>query len=419
MPRSFAGLRRTLSLTLLLGLPLAACGGSYSSSGPAKTTIGFTGVFAGENGTEAGRLTANVVVEDSSGTGSFVVNGSTKAFTSISYDGTSIVATGQGFVFTGAADDSTISGSYTSPSGGGLFTGLTKVGGTAPTAYCGTHIGSKNGVPVAGPFAFVQRSGTRLGVFTSVLGDPFRGVLHAANSSGPVTLDTLTGSATVAVSASNFSGAFLMAGGDSGAVAGSTCPTSVGTSLGSIVQGVFGNFNGTEQGDFSFNLSSTGVGSTGSYKVGGVARAFLAVISGVGNQVAAFDTTFRVLGALDSTSMEGSYSKGSSIGGILAGLPLATGDTVAKYCGTTNPGGSLGSFAFVVRSDSTLFGLFTGGNGSSFQGTVSGKPGDNASTMEGQTGTATVLPSVGSFGGFYDFSSTGGPGGSVTGVTCP
>ena len=64
-----------------------------------------------------------MVVEDSSGSGSFVVNGSTKAFSSISYDGTSIVATGQGFVFTGAADDSTISGSYTSPSGGGLFTG--------------------------------------------------------------------------------------------------------------------------------------------------------------------------------------------------------------------------------------------------------------------------------------------------------
>jgi hypothetical protein len=405
---------------LVCSLLLAACGGS-SSNEPAKTTIVFGGVFAGENGTESGRLTANVVVEDSSGTGSFVVNGSTKAFSSISYDGTSIVATGSGFVFTGTADDSTISGGYTSPTGGGLFTGLRKVGGTAPTTYCGTHIGSKNGVPVAGPFTFVQRGDTRLGVFTSALGDPFRGVIHAANSTGPVTLDTLIGSAAVAVSGGNFAGAFLMAGGDSGAVAGSTCPTSVGTSLGAIMQGVLGSFDGSELGDFSFNLSSTGVGSTGSYRVGGLARNFVAVISGVGNQVAAFDTTFRVIATLNTDTLEGSFkNQGTGLGGSIAGLNLH-GAGFDAFCGVQQ-GGGLGSgvFSFLALSDSTIFGLYTGGSATDpFQGLVTGNSGNDAALMEGQPVPMTVLPAAGGFGGVFDFTASGGPNGTVTGGLCP
>ncbi len=420
MRSPLSGFRRPLPLCLAFGLLVAACGGgSDSGNGPTKTTIVFGGVFVGENGTEAGKLTASVVVEDSAGSGTFQVNGAPKTFSSITYDGTSFVASGVGFVFTGTANDSTISGSYTSPSGGGIFTALKKLGSTAPTAFCGTHIGTRNGVPVAGPFAFVQRGNTRLGVFTSVLNDPFRGQIRASTTAGPVALDTLTGSAAVAASGTTFTGVYLMAGGDSGAIAGSACPTSVLPPLGTVFQGVLGSFDGNDLGDFNFNLSSTGIGSTGTYKVGGLGKTFLSVISGVGNQVAAFDTTFKFLGSVDTSGLEGRYAKGGSIGGIFAGLPLQAGDTVAKYCGANNAGGSLGSFAFVVRSDSTLFGLFTSGNGANFQGTVQGKPGDNLSTMEGQTGPATVLPSGGSFAGFYDFSGTGGPSGTVSGTTCP
>jgi hypothetical protein len=414
---TLAGIRRPFSLCLAFGLLLAACGGG-DSSGPASTGILYSGVFAGENGTEAGHLTLTLVAADSNGRGNFEVNGNRRNFTLVTFDGTAFVAAGPGFTFTGTADDTTLSGSYASVSGGGLFTALSKAGGTTPAAYCGTHIGTKNGVPVAGPFAFVQRGNTRLGVFTSVLGDPFRGFIRASTTAGPVTLDTLTGSAAVAASGNTFTGVYLMAGGDSGAVAGNTCPTSVIPPLGTIFKGVLGSFDGTDLGDFNFNLSSTGIGSSGTYKVGGLGKTFLSVISGVGNQVAAFDTTFRFLGTIDTTSLEGRYAKGGSIGGIFAGLPLLPGDTVAKYCGANDNGGSLGSFAFVVRSDSTLFGLFTSGNGSSFQGTVQGKPGDNLTTMEGQTGPATVLPSGGSFGGFYDFSGTGGPSGTVSGSTC-
>ena len=396
MLRSLTGARRTVALALLLGTPLLACGGGYSSNGPAKTTIVFGGVFAGENGTEAGSFTASVVVEDSAGTGTFHVNGSSKTFSSISYDGTSIVATGPGFVFTGTATDSSITGSYTSATGGGLFTGLRKTGSSTPAAYCGTHIGTRGGAPVAGPFAFVQQGTTRFGVFTSVLGDGFRGAVHGSGGLGPVVLDTLTGTAAVAVASGSFSGDYLMASGDSGAIAGGTCPATVVSPIGSVLQGVLGSFDGTELGDFSFNLSSTGVGSTGTYKVGGVAKNFLAVISGVQNQVAGFDSSFSVIANLATDTVEGTYAnQGAGSIGKIAGLNLH-GGSATSWCGTQTGGGSAGGvFSFIMKPDSTIFGLFTGGNSTdSFQGLVTGKAG-NDSSVHGRTGQSGHRPAVG------------------------
>jgi hypothetical protein len=418
MSGSRIGIHRALSLSLFLGVLLAACGGSYSS-GPAKTTIVFGGVFAGENGTEAGRLIANIVVEDSSGAGSFVVNGSGKNFSSISYDGTSIVATGQGFVFTGTADDSTISGTYTSPSGGGLFTGLKKIGGATPTAYCGTHIGAHNGTPIAGPFTFVERSGTRVGVFTSVLGDSFRGLLHAANSAGPVTLDTLNGAAAVTVAGANFTGSYLMTGGDSGAIAGTTCPSTIPGSIASGITGVLGSYDGNELGDFSFSLQSSGLGSTGSYTIGGVVKNFLAVVSGVNNQVAGFDSTFRVVATMATDTMEGTYTNpGTGAIGKIGGLDLH-GGTAEPWCGVQSGGGlGNGAFSFLLKPDSTIFGLYTGGSkADSFQGQITGKAGNDSSSMEGLAAPVTVLPSVSGFSGV--FFLPGGGSGSVTGGKCP
>ncbi len=89
-----------------------------------------------------------------------------------------------------------------------------------------------------------------------------------------------------------------MDAGDTGSVQGIRCRTSVTSPIASVLEGVLGSFNGGELGDFSFSLSSTGIGSTGSYTLGGVGKTFLAVVSGVGNQVAGFDTDFRFLAKL-------------------------------------------------------------------------------------------------------------------------
>ena len=403
------------------GLLLAACGGGSQPTGGGKTTLVYSGVFAGENGTEAGNFTVNVTVEDSSGTGAFRVNGLLKAFTSLSYNGTTVVANAPGFSFTGSVTDSAVDGSYTSGTGGGLFTGLRDFG-TAPLTFCGTHIGTRIGIPIAGPFTFVQGNGVRRGVFTTVLDEPFRGVLRSSSSASAVTLDTLNGSATVNVASSLFTGSYAMAAGDTGLAAGAACPSSTGPAAGSVYDGVLGSFTGAELGNLTFSLSSNGLGSTGSYTIGAVTTQFLSVISGVNNEVAAFDSTYRVIASLDTATISGLYSSGAVVAGRVAALHRLGNTPSQGYCGTHNQGVG-GAFSFVVRGDSTLFGLYTGGSlASSFQGEVTGKPGDTLSVLETEAGPVTVLPTPGnpgSFGGFWDHTASGGTAGSLTGVTCP
>ncbi len=405
---------------LLAAILVAACGGGEPIGNP-KTTYVYGGVFAGEDGTEGGNFSASIVLEDSAGTGTFVVNGTPHSFTSLTIAGTEFTASGAGYVFSGTVDDTTLAGSYTSPAGGGLFTGLRRLPGTTVTAYCGTHIGTRNGVPIAGAFAFAERGGSRRGVFTSVLDDPFRGYLKGSTGNPTVALDTLSGTAVVVTTGpGGFSGSYAMAAGDTGQSAGGVCRSSVTSPVLSVVEGVLGSFDGQDLGDFSFLLSSTGLGSSGSYQLGGVGRNFLAVISGVGNRVAAFDSSFRFLGAIDTTTVSGSYSEGGSVAGRLGGIFTDT-MSVEKYCGNLTYSAALatGAFAFVVRSDSVIFGLYTGGAGSAFQGDVSGFVGnDSLGRMEGQTGLVVILPSPGSFGGYFDLSGTTNDG-AMTGGSCP
>jgi hypothetical protein len=402
---------------LLFGLLCVAC--SEPTANLTKLTYG--GVFAGADGTEAGNFSVQLVVENSAGSGTFIVNGDHKSFSSITYDPASgaVVATGAGFIFTGTADAATLNGDYASPNGGGLFTALRKTSTVSPVSYCGTHIGTHLGDPIAGAFAFVQGGGTRRGVFTSVMDDPFRGELTSSSTAGPVTLDTLSGDASLTVAAGGFTGSYAMDAGDTGQVAGSPCRNSVTSPIISIFDGVIGSFDGTELGSLAFNLSSTGLGSTGTYKVGGVAKAFLAVISGVNNQVAAFDNGFRIIASLDTATIEGKYAKTGSIAGRIAALNRGAQQN-DLYCGTHSLGGA---FAFVVRTDSKLFGLYTGGTpGSAFQGEVTGQPGDDLGQLETEAGAVTILPTPGnpgSFGGFWDHSGTGGSTGTLTGSTCP
>jgi hypothetical protein len=258
-------------------------------------------------------------------------------------------------------------------------------------------------------------------VFTTVLDDPFRGLIRSTLATTSVFLDTLTGTATVTTQPTSFTGNYAMAAGDTGLVEGSVCKTSVATGNGSVFDGVFGNFAGTSVGSLVFSLSSTGVGSTGSYKVGSVAKPFLAVISGVNNQVAAFDSTFRIIASLDTATIEGHYSSGGSIAGRIAALHRLGSTPSDSYCGSHSQGAG-GAFAFVVRGDSTLFGLYTGGSfGAAFQGVVTGKPGNDLAALETEPGPVTILPdpgSPGSFGGFWDHSGTGGTSGTLTGPTC-
>lgn len=407
---------------LVCSLLLAACGSGHPLD-DGKTRLVYDGVFAGEDGTEAGSFNVTLIVEDSSGSGTFRVNGVTKSFSTLTYDGDTVVASGQSYAFTGAVDDSTVTGSYAGPTGGGLFTGLKSFNGSAaPKSYCGTHIGTRNGIPIAGPFAFVVGNGVRRGVFTTVLSEPFRGLVRSSAATSAVSLDTLSGAADLTIQPASFTGSYAMAAGDTGLVAGNICKTGFVLPNGTVFDGVFGNFAGTVLGNFFFNLSSTGVGSTGTYTVdtvGGATRPFLAVISGVNNQVAAFDSGYRVIASLDTATIEGTYTDNGGIAGRVAALHRLGSTPSQGYCGQHSLGGA---FAFLVRGDSTLFGLYTGGSlGAAFQGVITGKPGDFGQ-LETETGAVTILPTPGnpgSFGGFWDHSATGGTSGTLTGVTCP
>jgi hypothetical protein len=390
---------------LLLAALVAACGGD--PVGVSKTKLTFGGVFAGDNGTEAGNFGVTIVVEDGTGTGSFVVNGAAHSITSLTYDGTNVVASGAGYVFTGTTLGDTVSGTYTSTSGGGLFVGLKKAGTTALTSYCGTHIGTNNGVPLAGAFAFVESGTARRGVVTSVLSDPFRGYLRTVGSTTEVV--GLTGNlALVVAGGGNFVGQYTMASGEIGDAEGSVCRASVSSPILSLLDGVLGSYDGVIRGNLTFSLSSTGLGSTGSYTVGGVVHDFQAVISGVGSEIAAFDTDFRVIVTQNADEASGTYASGGSVAGAVATLLRGTGQTNELYCGMHDASSGSGAFSFIVRSDNVLFGLYTGGVGSIFQGLISGSPGDNTSTMSTQGDPVTILPNPdGSFGGFWDWSTLG------------
>lgn len=399
---------------LVSGLLLAACGGGDPTS--SNTTLVYGGVFAGQDGTEAGNFTINIVLETAGGSGTFLVNGASHTFTGVSYDGTTGAFTGigsGGYSFDGIADDSIISGTYDSPTGGGLFTGLKKTTSVSPITYCGTHIGTHIGDPIAGAFAFVQGGGTRRGVFTSVMQDPFRGELRSTSAASAIVLDTLTGDASLAVAGGGFTGVYEMAAGDTGQMAGSPCRNSVTSPIISIFDGVLGSYDGNELGSLAFNLSSTGLGSTGTYKIGSAVTPFIAVISGVNNEVAAFDTDFRIIASLDTARIGGTYHRTGSVAGRVAGLARGTSTNVS-YCGTNSVGGA---FSFLLRSDNTIWGLYTGGDGSDFQGDVSGQPGNDATTLSSTGTPATVLPDPGSFGGVL----TGPTGdlGTLSGTECP
>jgi hypothetical protein len=399
---------------LVSGLLLAACGGGEPTS--TTTTVVYGGVFAGQDGTEAGNFTINVVLETGGGSGTFLVNGASHTLTAVTYDGITGAFSGTGsggYSFDGTADDSIISGIYGSPTGGGLFTGLKKTVAVSPVTYCGTHIGRHIGDPIAGAFAFVQGGGTRRGVFTSVMEDPFHGELRSTSAASVITLDTLTGDASLAVTGGGFTGIYEMAAGDTGQMAGIPCRNSVTSPIISVFDGVLGSYDGNELGSLAFSLSSTGLGSTGTYKLGSVVTPFLAVISGVNGEVAAFDTDFRIIASLDTARIGGTYHRTGSVAGRVAGLARGTSTTVA-YCGNMTGGGA---FSFLFRSDSTLWGLYTGGNGSTFEGNLTGKPGDGLATLSSTGGSATVLPDPGSFGGFIDFP--GGGTATITGTECP
>lgn len=414
---------RLLLVCLAAAVLLAACGGG-DSTGPKKTTFTYGGVFAGNNGTEAGNFSVSIVVEDSSGSGSFVVNGVPKTLSSlIVAAGGDFTAAGQGFTFSGTVDDSTMAGVYTSAGGGGLFTGLRRYSGTGGTvtAYCGTHIGTRLGVPIGGAFTFVESGTSRRGVFTSVLEAPFHGLLRGTPGVQAITLDTISGNALLStLGPSGFAASYATQAGDTGNAAGGICRSTVTSPIVGVIDGVLGSFDSLELGSYSLSLSNTGLGSSGNWKVGGVAHQFLAVISGVGTKVAAFDSTLRIIidvgSAVDSGS-SGRYSKNGAVAGLAAGLARKSGGLNTVWCGTNSSGGS---FSFVMRPDSTLFGFWTSGSPvTSFQGYVAGRPGNDQSVMQGFTPNVTILPSSGAFAGVYFLSGSGGQDGTVTGALCP
>ena len=403
-------LRQAALLSLAL---LVACGGSERTGG-APLSVAYGGVFMGNDGTEGGNLSLTLRPEDGTGSGTLVVNGAVKSLTAVSFDSLNhdtVSAAGAGYAFTGSAADTLISGSYTSATGGGLFVVARKPASGSLTSYCGTHIGSRSGVPIAGGFGFVQSGGNRYGVFSSVLSQPFRGYLRSLGGNA-VELDTLNGTGAVAVAGTGFTGSYATVAGDTGSVEGALCRSSVTSPILTVYQGVLGSYDGGKLGSLSFSLSSTGLGSSGSYKVGSVAKAFLAVVSGVGNKFAAFDSAFQFIGALDTTTMSGTYARTGAVAGRLAGLNQLAGDSLTLFCGAQDNNGVSGAFAFVQRDSTTIYGLFTGGTDTTFQGDVTGSAGNDNATMQGQPGPVTVLPSGGSFAGVH-------PGGTLSGTLCP
>ena len=405
------------------GLMLGACSSSTTENGPA--TDNFIGVFAGDNGVVRGRVAFAIKDDSSSATGVYNLNGTDRTFTSVVVDNGQVVASDGAIVaFTGAITPENISGTFDGPALAGIFTALSASSATGATAYCGAHVGYSNlGQPAGGVFAFVSKGSEIRGVITTVNGR-LRGFL--TNPGGTLVIDTVAATTALNVAAGNFTGGYDAVLGDNALAGGDVCPGTPPNPTLDEITGVYGTNSGetsNEFGSLSINLSSNGVGSDGHFTDSTGTHGFDQIISGPGNRVFMFATGHSLLGTLSSGSLTGDSFDAASKSGLFAGVVRTTGDVVTSYCGThtgTFAGGGQvrGSYAFLVIGASGLSGIYTSDNVNFDPGFVGGDAGGTDATMGGQAGVS-VLPDVAGFGGFYDFSATGGPSGTLSGTLCP
>jgi hypothetical protein len=411
---------------LLVALALGACSSSSEPGGsPAK--LRFKGVLASGSGTRSGAVTFDVLVDSTGGTGTFSIDGSSVAIDSIIIVADQFTAYGSGFVFAGTYLPSGIAGAYTAPTDAGLFTAVEVPSGQAATAFCGTHIGHfASGQPVGGTFAFVTANNQFRGLLTSAGPTSFEDGITGTGTGGQ--FDDVSGQATVAIAGTNFAGLYLLTAGDSGGVEGAECPvTPPNGSITSFI-GVVGGGNTAASGSINLGVSSASNGSSGTFNVDGTPHAFDAVVTGVQNQVVAFYQSSIFFGTIAGNNLDGEWWEGATDYGLMGTVvDPRPGTNVTFYCGSHNGNQGAGAYAFLWIGHSALHGIFTGGVGNAFRGSVGGIADGNGTgdlgTMTDASGTslgnATILPDVSSFGGFFDFSLSGGASGSMTGALCP
>ena len=415
----------TNTVTVAGGLDIDT--GNNSSSDPTTVnppaTDHFIGVLAGDNGLTRGRVAFDILEDSSAATGAYNVNGTNHPFTSVVVGNGQVVASDGSVNFTGAITGNDITGNFTGGLVGGLFTAIPAPTPTGAIAYCGAHIGYSNlGQPAGGVFAFVKRGTNVRGVITTINGR-LHGYLSSAGSN--LLVDTVNATTSLSVAAGSFTGSYTAVLGDNALASGSVCPATPPSPTISQIAGVFGNNSTTTNnafGSLAVNLSSDGVGSDGHFTDSLGVRGFDQVISGPGNRVFMFATGHPFIGTIAGGNLTGDTFDAASKNGLFSGVVRATGVAVAQYCGAhsgsfSGGGTERGSFAFLVVGASGLNGVFTSDNVAFNPGFVGGEVGDGLATMGGQP--ATVLTDALGFSGFYDFSATGGPGGSLSGTLCP
>jgi hypothetical protein len=266
-------------------------------------------------------------------------------------------------------------------------------------------------------FAFVTLGNVIHGVLTSAGPTSFASTLSGTTAN--VVLDDEAGTGSVNVAGGAFTATYTTGGGDDGTADGHSCGSS-GPSLGDIA-GVFGSSDGSTSGTIDFGLGSSSEASSGSYNIGGTDVDFDAVILGQPNKIVAFAGSDIFSGTFTGSApklLDGVWYNGSSPEGLMTGIEDPVPGQIDRYCGNhTGPGG--GVFGFLLLNGDGLRGIYTGGVGGPFEGTIGGSVTGGA-TMSSETGTATVVIDVGgTFSGFFDFAGTGGPSGNLAGPLCP
>lgn len=216
------------SIVALVGLASLACSSSTDNNNKPPVISAFEGVLGGYNGTESGTLAVDVS-SDGTGSGTFTVGGIVTALQNVSTTGGHLTATGGGFAFDGTINGAVIDGSYTSANGGGLVAALGKGAGITLAKFCSSFSGTDDiGDPASGSYAFVLNTSTNAirGVWTSGIGNAFKGVVSGFSGNDQAVMSGHPGSVSVLPDLPNntVAGVFDLDTGAQGTMSGPICP---------------------------------------------------------------------------------------------------------------------------------------------------------------------------------------------------
>lgn len=186
-------------------------------------------------------------------------------------------------------------------------------------------------------------------------------------------------------------------------------------------EGVLGGNDGTESGTFNIDILSDNTGSGDFTPTGSVGQSLNVLVTG--STFTATGGPVTVTGNITGDEMSGGYTKGAAAG-LVAALKKITGTTYTRFCASHQGDLGDGVYSFVWDpATHKLHGLWTT-TGATFRGLISGEDGNAGgagATMQGETGTVTILPGAGPpavLGGFYQLNSST-VNGSMGGTSCP